>query len=532
MEPSPFYDIAVGTHCTAIGRVCFVGEAIVVHTAKDYNATLTRLMRPTRDPLDNTRQLHPERHNTVLLAPADRAFDYVPLAVPISPRADDVQKVRWRAPSRAEEFSRDRALVFFSTYPASISESFVRSVLRLFEYSLRHPPASLHLRPSFWMEGDESFDALLAPFTHHRVQPLGLFPRASLFAGHAVVDDFRRQRFEPGVFEAYERASREWMRRRTAPHCHEAADVCNWAWYPHLPHMRPWSAMHAVLRHLSPDASTRGPAAAQPARLGACDWAPPTGGGRVTERVAPRLPSCKLRVAFAERQGHRMRRKLLNIDELVAACNAAWPTRVECGKVRLSGGLRYALRLLGATDVLVSPHGADLINGLVMHNGASVVELMPEVTRGCPCGMFRQLYSDPLDDAGRVFYWRVDAQRNSTPPTDPHRGTFHADLRVAWASLAPALEAIWRVGGRESRYLNASLHLVQPTAPPRPAARAGPAFETPSHQGVRRSTAPLALSVQAAKERIEVLEMKMRAASRLGDCALLQRLRQQLLDLR
>ena len=37
--------------------------------------------------------------------------------------------------------------------------------------------------------------------------------------------------------------------------------------------------------------------------------------------------------------------------------------------------------------------GADIINGFGMHAGASVVEVMPVHQKGCPCDMYRRMYT-------------------------------------------------------------------------------------------------------------------------------------------
>jgi capsular polysaccharide biosynthesis protein len=51
-------------------------------------------------------------------------------------------------------------------------------------------------------------------------------------------------------------------------------------------------------------------------------------------------------------------------------------------------GFRASAALLAGADVLISAHGADMVNGLLLPAGASVVEVMPVVKRGCPCSMY------------------------------------------------------------------------------------------------------------------------------------------------
>ena len=52
-----------------------------------------------------------------------------------------------------------------------------------------------------------------------------------------------------------------------------------------------------------------------------------------------------------------------------------------------------SLAVLARTDVLILPHGADLINGFALHAAASVVEVMPVHQYGCPCDMYRRMYT-------------------------------------------------------------------------------------------------------------------------------------------
>ena len=142
--------------CTTIHRVCVEGEQLVLHGPNanaELNATYA-LLRKARDSLDGFRYLHAERHSTVMLArEAASPYSYVPLAVSVSHSKSSLTMTR--APAFAEErtFSKERALVFFHTYPSSFAETYFRAALRVFEYSCYHAPEALHLRPSFWSPG-------------------------------------------------------------------------------------------------------------------------------------------------------------------------------------------------------------------------------------------------------------------------------------------------------------------------------------------------------------------------------------------
>lgn len=179
--------------------------------------------------------------------------------------------------------------------------------------------------------------------------------------------------------------------------------------------IRPWSAVQAVATHHGGAAQRDRSFHARRPRLRACGRGSLGGrGGRgrladTTRRLDEAAVSvasggggpgrkCALHVVFADRKG---RRKLRNIRELVAAC-AAWrpPSphaglAVNCTAHNFGVGLVASLDVLARTDVLVVPHGADIINGFGLHAGASVVEVMPikQFQYGCPCDMYRRMYT-------------------------------------------------------------------------------------------------------------------------------------------
>ena len=299
----------------------------------------------------------------------------------------------------------------------------------------------------------------LSPFTTHPLKPLALYPYSDWPLFEGAVQDIRRDVRDnrPGVFAAYANASYREQRLRPAPHCHEEVDVCNFAEYPDVQLFRPRAAMQAMLGKLAGSPFDGAPP--HPPRFRACDAAGVGGRAAVNGHAADN--SCALRIAFVQRQGFANRRRLLNLPELVAACNAhTWPGRVACSAISLTGGLRSARETLTGVDVLISPHGADLTNGLMLHNGASVIEIMPAVRQSCPCGMFRDLFSAP-NDAGKVFYYRVDGRLAPAAPgsLNEPRPSFHSDLVLPWDTLAPLIATIWEVAGNASRYdANATMY--------------------------------------------------------------------------
>lgn len=175
---------------------------------------------------------------------------------------------------------------------------------------------------------------------------------------------------------------------------------------------------------------------------------PHTGAGRSAD--------CPLNIVFADRRG---RRKLSNIKELVELCSrwrppplpSGRPLIVNCSAHNFGIGLIASLPTLWRADVLVVSHGADVINGFGMHAGASVIEVMPVHQAGCPCDMYRRLYTYQGPTVLHYHLWSTNASRAvSTEPRK--RGTYHSDLQVPWESLEVALRHVVRTGGRRSAY--------------------------------------------------------------------------------
>jgi len=163
-----------------------------------------------------------------------------------------------------------------------------------------------------------------------------------------------------------------------------------------------------------------------------------------------------LRVVYIRRLG---RRRLRNIAEHVAACNEWRPRlpntpRALCVAHSFDGGLKANLPLLRRTDVLIGPHGADMTNAFALHAGASVVELLPPIRKGCPCTMYQQMFAaEP-----RVFHYTASTTNKShaihTGPATIRR-TYSSDFLVPVSVTERILEHIVRVGGREENFRTA-----------------------------------------------------------------------------
>ena len=167
--------------------------------------------------------------------------------------------------------------------------------------------------------------------------------------------------------------------------------------------------------------------------------------------------ACALHVVFADRKG---RRKLANLDELVRECSRWTPPptrggarralRTNCTAHNFGVGLIASLPTLWRADVLVVSHGADVINGFAMHAGAAVVEVMPVHQAGCPCDMYRRMYTY---QGPTVFHYQMVSHNESRAVSPmPRKRTYHSDMHVPWQALEPALSHIVRSGGRRANY--------------------------------------------------------------------------------
>ena len=297
------------------------------------------------------------------------------------------------------------------------------------------------------------------------MQPLALFPYSDPKPEYeGAVFDIRADvaRRDRNIVDTYVNASYQFFRERQGTQCYSAAHVCDFSLPPSgqeiFKHLRPWATMQAVLAH----AWSLAPSDAARARLRSCD-----GIGATDE-------SCKLRIAFVRRKRYR---QLLNLAELVSACNAWQPLSVTCEVVDLSVGLQGSARLLRAVDVLISPHGGDLLNALALHSGASVVEILPVSQKGCPCDFFGKIFGTGAhhadsNDAGMVFHYRVPAtssmpnklgcqiagfscmsSRGAAPAAA--KKSFNDDITLEWSALLPVLDAIQTVAGNATRYPDA-----------------------------------------------------------------------------
>jgi hypothetical protein len=154
-------------------------------------------------------------------------------------------------------------------------------------------------------------------------------------------------------------------------------------------------------------------------------------------------PSCPLRVAFVVRRAHR---RLTNLDALLQACRAWQPVHVasvsdrayvHCDTVSFGDRAAAVHAPIHNVDILVTPHGSDVINALKMHAGASLVEIMPIHRRACPCSDLKDL----IRTENQIRHYRLFTDVPSYASGAAASG-MDADLMLPWGALAAVLDDI------------------------------------------------------------------------------------------
>ena len=86
-----------------------------------------------------------------------------------------------------------------------------------------------------------------------------------------------------------------------------------------------------------------------------------------------------------------------------------------------------------------------------MPQGASVVEVMPVHRYGCPCEMYKKLYT--YQGPSVFHYQMVSTNASNAVSTEARKkGTYNSDLLLPWAALEPALAHIVQTGGLRANY--------------------------------------------------------------------------------
>ena len=440
--------------CTSLHRACFDEEQIVLHgpNAMADAAAATVVLARSPNLYDVKKPGHfTGVHRMLQLAAPGRPYTYVPLAVSASRALRSLQPSTNRSvfevdavqPEAPASFSDATALAFVTTWANAWQETFHRAVIQVFEEWCRvggehgaeeHNVAGrrdMVVVPTAYAPcgrppcaGDDS-RLWLRPFSEVPVWPMSLTPQPEPLQ-QAV---FGNRPCNDTCFGNYRALSAAYFAARPRQ-CFERVRLCD---FSRTRPARPWATVQAVLaRH-----TLRPP---DPLRLARAML----GHGSVTLQVTIVLRA--------------RRRRLSNLDDLLAAC-ARWGgqgglgrdrVRVSCVAESFAPGLVAMAPAIRRTDVLVGPHGADLVNGLGLHAGASVVEVLPVHKGGCPCGVFQGLFAMER----RVFHYTASSS-NASYATSRARGlagTFHSDLVLPPAVLEAALSHVLDVGGALSAY--------------------------------------------------------------------------------
>ena len=258
----------------------------------------------------------------------------------------------------------------------------------------------------------------LAPFSQEEVVPMALMPSSERLQQQL----FGNRPCNKECFASYIDKSEAFFAERP-PRCFERLRLCSFQSTP--AHARPWSAIQTLAAYHTGVVSNQSS----------------------ISRMS--IEDGRLRVAFIIRQN---RRRIANINELVEACSRWHPTalvglRVECSALSLAAGLQATAPVLRNVDVLIGMHGGDMVNGLLLHAGASVLEILPVHRAGCPCDVFRRVYSS---ERGKVLHYTATSQ-NISFVRSVHAG-MHSDMDVPSTVVEAALERIVAVRGDPERY--------------------------------------------------------------------------------
>ena len=457
--------------CVQVGPACVRAEQIVLQndsTAAARHQAAMHLLERAKDLMNARKLFRPEVHQTVVV---DGSSSYAESAVPLMVNAahahahlDERNRSRFAVdwPQREKlhnihhndrqqghgtprEPHEPRGLIFVTTWSNAWQEVYQRAVVQLFErwcdanVSMDIVPAAFGSTASEAAASQEQ-QQWIGPFSSRSraIWPLALMPSPP-GTQQAI---FGNRPCNSSMFASYVEASEWSFAARPHARCFERLELCDFG----LPtsHARPWSTMQAVLAHDTHDdrrpGEQGGPSAAQ------------------TQHWTPRLLAVPgvLRVLFVNRT---RRRRLSNLEVLLSACQRWRPPnvseasargfppdgRIECASHDFSSGLHAATPMLMRADVLVGPHGADLINGLGMHAGSSVLEIMPTHRAFCPCDFFRSLFAA---ERSKIFHYTASSSNHS----HSIGRTYNADLVPPEDVLHRALAVVMEVGGRPELY--------------------------------------------------------------------------------
>ena len=442
-------EMARARQCVSVANSCFNQEQIIVHgaSASILQRKLLRLLNRSMDVTEAFRELRPWYRNTVVKVPVHpTAASYLPLAVSaqiVSLRSEPLGRWRWRNEPFMKQpifvATPQPPLALFTSFVENLGELFVRSIPYVFELT-QTDEGTRHMHRILPAMLPEHFWPLLDAFSSHGVEPMSLFPNETRHEQLSLV----HARADRLSFEAYRRRSIKLFESRQPERCYERAIVCDMLsdtgqlqqpWFRRLQGvLRPWSAMQAILRHHGvndPDANTH--------RMRACS----------SPRNFQLQESCPLRVSFVLRANRRL---LLNAHALMRQCNSWTPAqqpslRVLCDTIRFSQ--RPVQFPISDIDVLITPHGADVVNALKMHSGASLVEVMPVLLPGSSaCAGITAGCSDTLTDLQnmiraepKIRHYRLFTDRPQHARVSGGHA-YDANLVLPWDALRSVLDDV------------------------------------------------------------------------------------------
>ena len=380
--------------CVEMSNVCRTGEQIVFPSVptEDWDRLL-QLIKYTKDPSNAFYLMRPLARPSVIANVTPNAnYTFMPLAT--GARQLRSQYARTNTIPASWVFEEDPAIFLFVSWSNSFTELFSRAVVALHAlWCGIFRTRRVWVHPTMWgSDWSNNFTHLwLRPFTKHPVHPLATTPPADLvvplWEGRATADQFAQ-------YASYARYGRA--------RCHKRALMCDFGAFS-TAGMRPWSTFQHVASY---------------------------------HRAAPPRAACAhaFCIVFARRSG---RRRLYNLDALLEECSSWRPTRVHCAAHDFGSGLADSLDVLHMSDVMVAPHGADLINAFGMREGSAVIEILPPYQHGCPCSMYEQMFR--LEN--RVKYHAMQTRNTSRAVLRTReRPSYNADMIVPWDALRVALE--------------------------------------------------------------------------------------------
>ena len=461
--------------CIGVHQACFFAEGLLLHGAKAdrSHAALRKMLARAKDVMMPTRLLHATNRSLVQVADPGKPFDYLPLA--ISARAHQhvcrLRTVARQPVASAVAPTGPSALAFFTSWSNYWQETFGRAVVQVFEHWCAAPrlwgagaAAAFAVIPAAWgssepRAADES-QRWLAPFSAGRVWPMSLMPSPTSHQQNVWRGDARAAAAHAAASAAYF-AARDGA---AAQRCYDRTAVCDFGTVPHgsgfVTSGRPWSTMQAV---------TAWHAGMPPPR-------------HLTPHLAADASGELLRVLFVQRRG---RRELANAVELLEACGRWRPAAVAAGAAprRLEGSLRslaagpddaearrrsgrtrtsqlsrrsparcsssgQTVALLRSADVLVSVFGADLVNGLALHAGATILEVLPVSRGGCQCDMYQKLFAR---EPSKLFHYAAASTDRRHASGSRGRG-YDENVALPAPVLFAVLGEVVRVDAQPSRY--------------------------------------------------------------------------------